>query len=307
MEETIGFIGVGSMGRPMAANLLKRGYAVLVHDTDAAAVASLAAAGAHTAATPREVANRAHTVMLCLPTLDTLRDVALGRDGLLGGTRLRTLVHLSTAGPTFVRELAQAFAAGEVRVLDAPMSGGPGGAREATLSMMVSGSRTEYERLKPALDAMASRIFHVGDEPGQAQMLKLVNNMLSFAALIGSCEALALGAKAGLDADTMVAVINTGTGRNSATLDKFPRHILTRTFDYGASLAIIHKDISLCLEEAGRYGVPMWLGAMVRQVIDFAITQDGERADMTTIARHYERWSGVEITGAAARGRSVQA
>ena len=106
--------------------------------------------------------------------------------------------------------------------------------------------------------------------------------------------------------DLMVAVINTGTGRNSATTDKFPNNILPRTFDYGAKLAISFKDISLCLDEAERRGVPMWLAPVVKQVIGFAIGQDGDAVDVTTLVKHYERWCGIEIAGAAARGRSPQ-
>jgi 3-hydroxyisobutyrate dehydrogenase-like beta-hydroxyacid dehydrogenase len=106
--------------------------------------------------------------------------------------------------------------------------------------------------------------------------------------------------KAGLDADAMVEVINTGTGRNSATTDKFPKNILPRTFDYGARLAISYKDIALFLEEADELGVPTWLAPMIKQVIGYVVSQDGDRNDVTTIARHYEKWCGVEFIGAAA-------
>jgi 3-hydroxyisobutyrate dehydrogenase-like beta-hydroxyacid dehydrogenase len=184
--------------------------------------------------------------------------------------------------------------------MDCPITGGSAAARDGKLSITVSGERESYERLQPLLECMAVHIFYVGALPGQAQLMKLLNNMLSFAAFVASCEAFAVGMKAGLDADAMVEVINTGTGRNSATTDKFPKNILPRTFDYGARLAISYKDIALFLEEADELGVPTWLAPMIKQVIGYVVSQDGDRNDVTTIARHYEKWCGVEFIGAAA-------
>ena len=155
--------------------------------------------------------------------------------------------------------------------------------------------------MKPLLQCVARDFFYVGDRPGQAQLMKLINNMLSFTAFIASCEAMVLGAKAGLDPEAMIQILNTGTGRNSATTDKFPHNILPRTFDYGARLAISQKDIALCLELANQYGVPMWVGNVVKQMIDFGVTQIGDQVDITTLIKLYEKWAGVEVAGHAAR------
>jgi 3-hydroxyisobutyrate dehydrogenase-like beta-hydroxyacid dehydrogenase len=300
MTNPLGFIGLGSMGRPIALNLIKRGHTLIVHDIDGAAVRELIEAGVEHAESARAVAARAKSVVLCLPTLDAIREVSLGADGLIHGEALDTCINFSTAGPAFVREVADRL--GErITFMDCPITGGTLSARDGTLSVTVSGDKQRYERLKPLLDHVAAHVFYVGSEPGQAQMLKLLNNMLSFAAFVASCEAFAIGAKAGLDPDAMVEVINTGTGRNSATTHKFPNNILPRTFDYGAKLAISYKDISLCLEEAERLGVPTWLAPMVKQVIGYAITQAGDTHDVTTLMKHYERWCGVEVTGKAAR------
>lgn len=301
MATQVGFIGAGSMGGPVAANLLKHGHSLMVHDVDAAAIERLKALGAEAAPSPRAVASGAAIVFLCLPTLEALREVALGSEGLCQGTEIKICVNFSTAGPAFVRELAQQLRASGITLIDCPITGGAAGARDASLSITVSGDRHVYDRIKPLLDCVAAHVFYVGAEPGQAQMMKLLNNMLSFAAFVATCEAFALGVKAGLDPDAMVDVINTGTGRNSATTDKFPRNILTRRFDYGAKLAISFKDISLCLEEAERLGVPMWLAPVVKQVIGYAVTQDGDRNDVTTLVKHYEKWCGIEIVGAAGR------
>ena len=304
MSMPIGFIGVGSMGDPIARNLLKRGHALLVYDINGAAVRSLVEVGAEAASSPRALASRAEVVFLCLPTLEAIREVTLGSEGLRHGAVIKTCVNCSTAGPGFVRELVHGLDPARIAFLDCPITGGAAAARNASLSITVSGDKMKFDSIKPLLDCVAAHVFYVGAEPGQAQIMKLLNNMLSFAAFVASCEAFALGVKAGLDPDAMVAVINTGTGRNSATTDKFPNNILPRTFDYGAKLMISFKDISLCLDEAERLGVPMWLAPVVKQVIGFAITQDGEGNDVTTLVKHYEKWCGIEITGAAAHGRT---
>ncbi len=291
------------MGGPIAANLLKHGHALLICDINQTAVQSLVAQGAQVAVTPREVASRAETVFICLPTLEAIREVTLGGDGLVHGGQLKTCVNFSTAGPELVREIAQGCAAARITLVDCPITGGASGARDGSLSITVSGNKDACDAIKPLLDCVALSIFYVGAEPGQAQLMKLLNNMLSFAAFVSSCEAFAMGVKAGLDPDAMVEVINAGTGRNSATTHKFPNNILPRTFDYGAKLRISHKDISLCLEEAERLGVPMWLAPVIKQVIGFAVSQDGDQNDVTTLIKHYEKWCGIEIAGAAARGQ----
>ncbi len=301
MKATIGFVGVGSMGTPLASNLLGKGYPAVVHDVDPAAVSRLVASGAKKADSPRNVASRAEIVFVCLPSLESIREVLLGAEGLCHGNRIRVCVNCSTIGPSFVREMVQGIASTRITFIDCPITGGAEAARQGNLSITVSGSKHAFETVKPLLDHLAGHVFYVGAEPGQAQIMKLLNNMLSFSAFVSSCEAFALGVKAGLDPDAMVEVINTGTGRNSATTHKFPKNILPRTFDYGAKMMISYKDISLFLEEAEHFGVPTWMAPVIKQVIGFAITQDGDENDVSTLVKHYEKWCGIEIIGAAAR------
>ncbi len=302
-KTSLGFIGTGSMGAPIAASYLASDHPLLVYDVDRAAMQPLVEKGARAALSPRDVASRAEVVFLCLPTLDAIREVVLGSEGLRHGAGIRTCVNFSTVGPAFVREIAQALPA-RITLMDCPITGGAAAARNGSLSITVSGDQAGFESIKPLLDAVAAHVFYVGAEPGQAQIMKLLNNMLSFAAFVASCEAFALGVKAGMDPDVMVAVINTGTGRNSATTDKFPNNILPRTFDYGAKMMISYKDISLFLDEAERLGVSMRLAPVVKQVIGSAIAQDGGERDVTTLVRQYEKQCGIEIAGAAARKRS---
>jgi len=141
------------------------------------------------------------------------------------------------------------------------------------------------------------KVFFVGDKPGIAQVVKLGNNMLAAAALVVSSEALAMGVKAGVDARVMVDILNASTGRNSATQDKFPRAILTGTFDYGFATALSYKDVRLCVDEAETLGVPMVAGALVRQMLAITNAKFGPESDFTSIARVIEEWAGVEIRG----------
>jgi len=297
MSLTLGFIGTGSMGGPMVRNLLKAGHRVVICDTDSKTVAQLQKDGALPAATPAQVAAQATIIFFCLPSLAAISEIISGKNGIIGAGAVRICVNFSTAGPHFVEDIAARLAKANIILLDCPITGGTLSAADGTLSITVSGQRSTYDEVKPLLDCVARDFFHVGDKPGQAQLMKLINNMLSFSAFIASCEAMVLGTKAGMDPKVMLDIINAGTGRNSATIAKFPNNILPRTFDYGAKLAISHKDIALCLEQAAEYGVPMWMGNTTKQMIDFGVSQLGDQVDITHLIRLYEQWAGTEVTG----------
>ncbi|HYM03344.1 MAG TPA: NAD-binding protein, partial [Stellaceae bacterium] len=175
-----------------------------------------------------------------------------------------------------------------------PVSGGVAGAEKGTLAVMVAGPAEVIAQVKPALDVIG-KVFIVGERPGQAQVLKLVNNLLSVTALAITSEGMAMGVKAGLDPQIMLDVINAATGRNSATQDKFPRNILPRGFDMGFAIGLSYKDVRLCLEEAEALGVPMFVGSAVRQLLSVAKALNGAEADLTTIVKPVEAWAGVEV------------
>jgi len=297
---SVGFIGTGSMGGPMATRMLAQGVPLVVYDTNPRAVAALVKKGARAARSPAEVADRAATVLFCLPTLEAIREVLFGRRGVVHGRARKLAVNFSTTGAEFVREIASGLAEHRVKLLDCPITGGSRGAAAGTLSISVSGSATHCRTVDPLLRMVAKHVFRVGPEPGQAQTMKLINNLLSFVALAGTCEAFVMGVKAGLDADMMVEVLNTGTGRNSATETKMPLNILPRTFDYGAKMAISWKDLRLCLEEAEALGVTMWVGSAVRQLWGYAVAHGGTEPDVTTLVKHLEAWAGVEVKGRSA-------
>ena len=250
MGARVGFIGVGAMGAPMAERLLAAGYRVSVFDANPKAMAPLVAIGAVESSSPREAAAGAETVFACLPSPEISKRVALGPEGITGVEGLQTYVETSTIGTSAIKSIAQGLAARGIAVLDAPVSGGPRGARAGTLAMMVAGERAAFERARPLFDAIARNVFYIGAEPGLAQIAKLANNMISAAGMAAACEAAAMAVKAGVDARTLIDTVNASTGRNSATVDKFPQSILPRTFDYGGKLSTMYKDVALCLEEA---------------------------------------------------------
>jgi 3-hydroxyisobutyrate dehydrogenase-like beta-hydroxyacid dehydrogenase len=170
------------------------------------------------------------------------------------------------------------------------------GARKGTLTLMVSCPKAELDTVEPILKNFG-KIFHVGDKPGLAQVVKLGNNMMAAAAILVSAEALAMGVKAGIDARVMVDVINVSSGRNSATEDKFPRAVLPGTFDFGFATALSLKDVRLCCEEAEAMGVPMLAGNLVRQMLGVTKARFGAESDFTSMVKVIEEWAGVEIRG----------
>lgn len=299
-KRVFGFVGLGTMGTPLAGRLLADGFTLCVYDRNQDVVAALVEKGATAATSLLDIAGKADVIFLSLPTPDVVKLVTVGEGGLVEGSRVKTVVDLSTTGPRIVEEAAAGLGAAGITMIDCPVSGGGAGAINGTLALMAAGPREVIEGLEPALSNFG-RLFIVGEKPGQGQTLKVINNMLSVAALAATCEGLVLGTKAGLDADVMIDVINAGSGRNSATVDKVPRAVLPRTFDFGMTIGLSSKDIRLCLEESDRLGVPMMVGSTVRQLLNITRDQLGADVDMTSIIRVIEQWAHVEVKGAAAK------
>jgi 3-hydroxyisobutyrate dehydrogenase-like beta-hydroxyacid dehydrogenase len=293
---SIGFVGTGRMGGPMAARLLDAGYSLCVHDAQAEATAPLAARGAQVARSPAEVASSTDIVLMSLPTPDIVKAVALGPDGLIAGTRARVVVDLSTTGPGAAKQIAAALQAREITLVDSPVSGGIKGAVNGTLAVMVSCPKPTYELVEPILKNFG-RLFFAGEAPGLAQTAKLANNLMAAAAIVITSEAVAMGVKGGVDARVLIDIINASSGRNSASEDKFPRAVLPGTFDFGFTTGLSYKDVRLCLDEAEAMGVPMVCGAVVRQILAITNAKYGPASDFTSIARVVEEWAGVEMRG----------
>jgi 3-hydroxyisobutyrate dehydrogenase-like beta-hydroxyacid dehydrogenase len=230
------------------------------------------------------VADEADIVFVSLPTPQIVAQVATGDNGIMFGTRIRTYVDLSTTGQNTALAVAKHLQDRGIEVLDAPVSGGVPGAKNGTLAVMASGAREVFERIRPMLAVIGSNIFYVGDQIGQGQIVKLVNNLLSAAAMAITSEAVVLG---------LITVFNASSGRNTATTDKFPKAMLNRSFDYGFSTGLMYKDVKLCIELAEQLDVPMWLGTSVMQIWKYVMTQGGGSRDFTAILQYLERMVGI--------------
>ena len=290
---TLGFLGLGRMGAPMAANLLKVGHRLLVHDLSADAVAELVAKGAEAAGSTAALGEQCEIVFTSLPTPAIVRDAVLGAEGIASKGRPAVICDLSTSGPQLATELAAALEPLGIASLDAPVSGGIGGAVAGTISIMVGGPDAAFARVKPLLEAIGKPT-HMGETPGSGQTMKLVNNLLGAVAIGVTAEGMAFGIKAGLDPARMIDVLNVSTGMNSATRDKWPRSVLPRTFDFGFAAALSLKDTRLLLDEAKAAGVPLPLGEIVAGYLERTLEREGPLADFTAIAKVVEEAAGLD-------------
>ncbi len=250
---TIGFVGLGNMGRPMAANIATAGFALI--GFDAAGTADRLPAGAQAAAGIADLASRCDTVLLSLPNgavvMSVIAELVAAAD-----RRATTVIDLSTVGPAVAAQAAGAL--GDVGVLycDGPVSGGVAGARARTISLMFAGPDDIIAGHRSLFESFAGHLFHVGGTAGQGQAMKLVNNFLSATALAATSEAMTFGTRHGLELSTMVDVVNVSSGRNTATSDKFPNRVLTGSYDAGFRTALMAKDVQLYLRSVTAAGTP---------------------------------------------------
>lgn len=293
-ERGLGFVGVGRMGGRMCRRLIQAGYQLTVFDTSEEVVRPLVEMGAERADSPAAVASTAEIVLASLPTPPVVQAVALGPNGIIEGTRVKTFIDVSTTGSVYAKRVAEGLAAKGIVAVDAPVSGGIAGAERGTVAVMVSCPDDTFASVEPVLGVIG-KVFHVGKRPGQGQTMKLMNNLLSATAMAITSEAVVMGVKAGLDPRQIIDVINAGSGRNSASQDKFPKCVLPRTFDFGFAIGLLNKDVRLCMEEAESLGVPMVVGSAVRQLLSIATATEGAAADMTELVKSVEKWAGVQV------------
>lgn len=294
----LGFIGLGNMGFPMISRLLGAGHQVVVFDTRPAVVERAAASGSQPATSVRDVADRAETVLASLPSLQASLDVATGPDGVVDGNQVRRYVDLSTVGSDVAQRIHARLGERGIAALDSPVSGGVAGAERGTLAVMVSGARADYDAIEPALQALGRPIL-VSEQPGAAQTMKLVNNLMAATALAATAEVMVMGVKAGLDAQVMLDVLNAGSGGTHASRDKFPRAVLPRTFDYGFATGLMVKDVRLYLEEAKALGLPTTIADVVAGTWEQVMESQGPESDFTSVVKPLESAAGVVVEGRA--------
>ncbi len=264
-QRQFGFIGLGQMGGPMAGNISGKGFPLIVYDK--AGTQALAPKGAVLAEDAVEVARTTDTIFFSVPDGQVSLNLI---DEIIGSTERRTsvIIDLSTIGPVAAREAHERCIAEGITYIDAPVSGGQAGARAGTITVMLAGPKAMVEAHNDILHAFAKNPFHVGDEPGQGQALKILNNFLSGTAMVATTEAILYGLSQGLDFKTMLDVVNVSTGQNTATADKFPNRILTEMFDAGFATALVTKDINLFLENAEKAGTPTKIAKAITEVWD---------------------------------------
>jgi 3-hydroxyisobutyrate dehydrogenase-like beta-hydroxyacid dehydrogenase len=290
----IGFIGVGQMGFHMARRLLEAGHRLFVYDARREPLDQLGAKGAQICGSARAVADETETVMASLPTPDVVFAVATGE--IMQGKRVRRFIDLSTTGSVMAKRVCDTLASRSIVQIDCPVSGGVTGASRGTLAVMVSGPGEEVKAVEPALSVFG-KIFFIGEKPGTAQTMKLCNNFLSATAVTATSEAMVMGVKAGLDPRVMLDVINSSSGRNTATEDKFGRVVLPRLFNLGFTNGLMIKDVKLFLQEGKALGVPLEVAETVTRMLQLACDEIGADADLTTVVKPVERRAGVEVRG----------
>lgn len=282
--DTLGFVGLGRMGGPIARRLKEAGYELW--GFDAAGTEGRLPEGAHAATSVAELGAEADVVLLSLPHGAAGREVC---EALAGAENLRTetVVDLATLGMRDARECAEVLGKAGVAYVDAPVSGGVAGATTGKLAMMIGAPQEAIDRVEPVLEIVALRRFHVGLEPGQGQAAKLLNNYVSSVAVAATSEAVVFGSRVGLDMEQMVEILNASSGRTTASTDKLPRSVIPRTYDFGFAAAAMRKDAGLYLENSEAVGTATALARANDALWDRFLSTHPD-ADFTYIHRYLE-------------------
>lgn len=297
---SLGFVGLGIMGTPMATHLAAAGYPVTAYDIDGNVAAALAAVrpGLDVAGSPAEVAAAAQIVITMLPDGHIVQDVVAGSGGLMEGFAAGSLlIDTSSSQPWLTQETASMLGAVDVHMVDAPVSGAEWGAKAAELVFMVGGSSHDVDRARPLLDVLGRATFHLGPL-GSGHIMKCISNLVTAMTFQGTLEGLALGVTAGLDPSAMNDVFNESTSGSWITRNHIGQRILTRTFDDSFRLSLMRKDVDIATDLARQHGVELPMAALARASYDEADDQEAAGSSLSNLALWIERTTGVFL-GAA--------
>lgn len=292
----VGFIGIGAMGKPMAQNLVKSSDIKLyVYDVNRAAMDELAAAGAVLCASPRELANAATVIIMMLPNAAIVESTLAGEQGVLaGGQAGKIIIDMSSVAATSTKRMAALAEAKGIAYVDAPVSGGVTGAIAGTLTIMVGGETAAVQSVRPILEKLGKKIYHVGGS-GAGDSIKVVNNLLLGINMAAVAEALVLGVKSGLDPKVMLEIIKESSGRSYALEVKTANFILKNSFAAGFAIDLEYKDLELAMETAKSLDVPLPVGATVQQLFAMAKAKGLGREDISAVIKVWEEFVGVQV------------
>ena len=289
----LGFIGLGVMGRPMALNLMRGGHEMAVYARRASSVEPLVSAGARAFSTPAEVAAHADVVFTVVTNSSDVEEVVLGSNGVLHGAAAGSVVvDMETISPVVARNVARSLAEKGIDMLDAPVSGGPMGAQQATLSIMVGGKPAVFERVKPLFECLGKTIVHVGDH-GAGQITKACNQLALLVTAQGTAEALTLAKSSGVDVAKVREVMMGGVAA-SRVLELFGQRMIDRDFSNGIDARLYHKDLDIVLSLAHEMGVALPAAALTMQSINALIGRGEGRNDLSSIVKIVEDMSGAQ-------------
>jgi len=297
MTQTVGFIGLGNMGWPMAACLVKAGFTVHANDSRKAVADNFVQqAGGFAPDSLRQLAATSDVIVTMLPTSAIVEHVlGGGDDNLFSGLKPGTIIIDMTSGvPSLTQKLAERVAALGGVLIDAPVSGGVPRAKTGQLAIMVGGDDAAIERARPVLAAMGTSVLKTGGV-GSGQAMKALNNLVSTGGFLIGIEALLIGQRFGLDPAVMTDVLNAATGMNNSTQKKFKQYVLSRSFDAGFSMGLLAKDLSIALQVARETATSVPVSAVVRELIVSAEAKFGPNADHTEMAKLCEILAGSEL------------
>jgi 3-hydroxyisobutyrate dehydrogenase len=292
----IAFLGLGAIGRPMAARVAGSGLPLTVWNRTASRAADFAKEfGAKHAATPADAARQADVVVTCMPTSQDVASLLDGPDGLLAGLGDgATLIDCTSGDPSTSRKIRDALAEKNVGYIDAPVSGGTTGAEKGTLTIMVGGDAAVLERARPVLETFGQKIVHCGDV-GAGDAVKAVNNAFLATHILAAAEGLAALVKMGVDPKVALDVINASSGRSNASMNLIPERVITRKFPRTFRLALLEKDVGIAAEVARDTRVPAPILQLTADLFRIARSEFGEIADHVEAVKMVEQWAGVEI------------
>jgi 3-hydroxyisobutyrate dehydrogenase len=293
MKMKVAFIGMGTMGAPMAMNILSAGYDVIVHNRHRDKEKPLAEKGAVRAATPAKAAEAADIVIICVSDTPDVESIILGDNGIIDSAKKETLVvDMSTISPSATRKMAATLSQKEIRMIDAPVSGGSEGAQNGTLAIMIGGDPADVEIARPVLSAMGKTITHVGPI-GSGQLTKAINQIVIASTYLGVAEGMTLGLKAGLDMKKVVAAI-AGGAAGSWVLDNRAAFMVKNEYPLGFRVRLHAKDLKIALEAARELGVTLPVSALVDQVESGLIGRGFGDEDVSAMARTIREMSGIK-------------